>query len=122
MAPCTLKPGDGDEHVTGDSTSPLASVTPVSTASAGSGQPGVTRPNVETRSATRWAAGCSGRIRAGVVMGRIYPGRRSPDVRCGAAHHVVGKSVPVVPDGATPSSLSVYPATSLNTGAATVPP
>ena len=77
VAPCTWNP------VTATNTSPGDHV---AAGQAHAGQHGVGRQRrtpcdqAERRDEVGdpWAAGCSGRIRAGVVMGRIYPAGRSP--------------------------------------------
>ena len=116
-----LEPRHRDEHVTGDH---------VAAGQAHAGQHGVGRQRRTPRDQAERRDEVGDHVGRGMQRthpsggrhGENLPRRPLPHARCGSPHHVVGKSVPVVPDGATPSSLSVYPATSLNTGAATVPP
>ena len=117
------EPRHRDEHVTGSH---------VAAGQAHAGQHGVGRERGTPRDQAERRDEVGDQVGRG--MQRTHPsgGRHGENLPCPVGcrlarrlrvpHHVVGNSVPVVPDGATPSSLSVYPATSLNTGAATVPP
>ena len=68
-----LEAGDRDEHVTGRPRRRWRGSRRSGRRRPGAAHRASTRPNVETRSATRWAAGCSGRIRPGGRHGENLP-------------------------------------------------